>query len=285
MSAFRTSAPLLLLALCALACAGSKPSPAGAPHPRVAIATDLGTIVIEIRDDSAPLTARNFFRYVDEKRFEGASFYRTVTPANQPNNEFKIAVIQGGLWEAKSERGLSPIWHETTKASGLRHEDGTLSMARAEPGTASSEFFICIGDQPELDFGGRRNPDRQGFAAFGRVGGGDGRRPRDSRPPREGADARPARADSIGHEGPVARPTPRAAPPSEPTSGLSRRALQEPFAALGAQQKEGAPLSKSPLNGIPGSVLLSHKVTQAVPSALEGLTAVFGMGTGVSPPL
>ncbi len=164
-----TSASVLLLAFCALGCAGTKPAALGVTRPRVAITTELGEIVVEIRRDRAPLTAGNFLRYVDDKRFEGASFYRTVTPTNQPNNEFKIAVIQGGLWEAKSERGLPPIWHETTETTGLRHEDGTLSMARAEPGTAGSEFFICIGDQPELDFGGRRNPDRQGFAAFGRV--------------------------------------------------------------------------------------------------------------------
>jgi peptidyl-prolyl cis-trans isomerase A (cyclophilin A) len=56
--------------------------------------------------------------------------------------------------------------------TGLRHLDGTLSMARIAPGTAGSAFFICIGDQPDLDFGGRRNPDGQGFAAFGRVAEG-----------------------------------------------------------------------------------------------------------------
>ena len=64
---------------------------------------------------------------------------------------------------------LPPIPHETTQQTGLRHADGTLSMARNEPGTASSEFFICVGDQPELDFGGKRNPDGAGFAAFGKV--------------------------------------------------------------------------------------------------------------------
>jgi peptidyl-prolyl cis-trans isomerase A (cyclophilin A) len=169
MRTFRISASVLLLAVCVLGCAGTRPAPAGSIHPRVAITTELGAIVVEIRDDRAPITGGNFLRYVDEGRFEGASFYRTVTPVNQPNNEFRIAVIQGGLWQAESERGLPPIWHEPTKMTGLLHEDGTLSMARAEPGSASSEFFICIGDQPELDFGGLRNPDRQGFAAFGSV--------------------------------------------------------------------------------------------------------------------
>ena len=81
----------------------------------------------------------------------------------------KIEVIQGGLYEDDEIVKHPPIRHETTKETGLKHLDGTLSMARMEPGTASTEFFICIGDQPELDFGGRRNPDGQGFAAFGKV--------------------------------------------------------------------------------------------------------------------
>ena len=88
---------------------------------------------------------------------------------NQPDDEVRIEVVQGGVRRLPPEQRVPPIAHETTAATGLRHRDGTLSMARSRPGTASSEFFICIGDQPELDFGGRRNPDGQGFAAFGRV--------------------------------------------------------------------------------------------------------------------
>ncbi len=64
---------------------------------------------------------------------------------------------------------LTPIAHETTESTGILHRDGVISMARLEPGTATTEIFICVGDQPELDYGGRRNPDGQGFAAFGRV--------------------------------------------------------------------------------------------------------------------
>ena len=64
---------------------------------------------------------------------------------------------------------LQPIKHETTNITGLLHKNGTISMARLDPGTASSEFFICINEQPELDYGGKRNPDGQGFAAFGQV--------------------------------------------------------------------------------------------------------------------
>ncbi|RPJ43916.1 MAG: peptidylprolyl isomerase [Candidatus Latescibacterota bacterium] len=159
----------LLLLPIALGCAGAKPGSAATAPPRVAIETELGGIVVEVYPDRAPITGGNFLHNVDEEHFEGAVFYRTVTTSNQPNNEFKIEVIQGGLWRLKAEREFPGILHETTETTGLRHLDGTLSMARAEAGTASTEFFICIGEQPELDYGGHRNPDRQGFAAFGRV--------------------------------------------------------------------------------------------------------------------
>lgn len=139
------------------------------PNPVVRMRTDAGDITIEIYHRQAPATAANFLRYVDEGRFEGASFYRVVRMDNQPDNDIKIEVIQGGLGFEEREARLTPIIHETTEQVGILHRDGVISMARAEPGTASSEFFICINDQPELDFRGRRNPDGQGFAAFGRV--------------------------------------------------------------------------------------------------------------------
>jgi peptidyl-prolyl cis-trans isomerase A (cyclophilin A) len=144
----------------------------GRDNPRVLIKTELGDIEVEVYESEAPITAANFLRYVKERRFEGATFYRVVTLDNQPNNDVKIEVIQGGLKDDPQGLGLPPIQHETTAETGLKHLDGTISMARAEPGTASSEIFICIGDQPELDFGGRRNPDGQGFAAFGMVADG-----------------------------------------------------------------------------------------------------------------
>jgi peptidyl-prolyl cis-trans isomerase A (cyclophilin A) len=141
----------------------------GARYPRVIFKTELGDITVEIYEDKCPITAGNFLTYVEENRFQGATFYRTVTLDNQPNNDVEIEVIQGGLGEDSLGLGLPAIEHETTATTGVLHKDGTISMARLEPGTASSEFFICIGDQPELDFGGKRNPDGQGFAAFGRV--------------------------------------------------------------------------------------------------------------------
>jgi len=138
-------------------------------NPHILIQTDLGDIVVELYPQQAPITVNNFLRYVAENRFADAAFYRVVRADNQPDNKIKIAVIQGGLQVDEHPLMLPPIPHETTQQTGLRHEDGTLSMARNEPGSASSEFFICVGDEPELDFGGKRNPDGAGFAAFGKV--------------------------------------------------------------------------------------------------------------------
>jgi peptidyl-prolyl cis-trans isomerase A (cyclophilin A) len=138
-------------------------------NPMVLISTDLGLIKVEIFAERAPITPANFLRYVDEGLFEWASFYRVVRPDNQPNNAVKIEVIQGGLEFSTGKKTFPPVEHETTAKTGILHKDGAISMARDAPGSAISEFFICIGDQPELDFGGKRNLDGQGFAAFGQV--------------------------------------------------------------------------------------------------------------------
>ena len=135
----------------------------------ILIKTNLGDIKVEIYNKKAPITAKNFLRYIKENRFKGATFYRVVRLDNQPNNKIKVEVIQGGLKFDKDSLSLCPIKHETTKITKILHKNGTISMARREPGSATSEFFICINDQPELDFGGKRNPDGQGFAAFGKV--------------------------------------------------------------------------------------------------------------------
>ncbi len=141
----------------------------GQKSPRVVFQTDLGEFEVELYARAAPITVANFLRYVDEGRFEGGTFYRTVRLDNQPDNAVKIEVVQAGLKDDDHPLALPAIRHETTAMTGIRHQDGVISMARNAPGTASSEFFICIGDQPELDLGGKRNPDGQGFAAFGRV--------------------------------------------------------------------------------------------------------------------
>ena len=135
----------------------------------ISMETELGPIQLELYPDRAPITVSNFLRYVDENRYEDFHFYRVVHMENQPDNDVKIEVIQGGLGFDKHPMELPTIVHETTNKTGIRHLNGTLSMARMEPGTASSEIFICINDQPELDYSGKRNPDGQGFAAFGKV--------------------------------------------------------------------------------------------------------------------
>ena len=135
----------------------------------ISMETELGSIQMELYPDRAPITVSNFLRYVDENRYKDFHFYRVVHMENQPDNDVKIEVIQGGLGFDKHPMELPTIVHETTDKTGIRHLNGILSMARLEPGTASSEIFICINDQPELDYSGKRNPDGQGFAAFGKV--------------------------------------------------------------------------------------------------------------------
>lgn len=141
-------------------------------NPQVIISTEVGDITVEIYSDKAPITANNFLAYVDTGKYKNlATFYRVVRYNNQPESSSKIEVIQGGYCEDSTIERLqfTPIKHETTQATGILHKNGVISMARLEPGTASSEFFICIGRQPGLDYHGDRNPDAQGFAAFGKV--------------------------------------------------------------------------------------------------------------------
>lgn len=131
------------------------------------IETEIGNIVLEVYPEQALVTVNNFKRYVDQGLFEGASFYRVVRMDNQPKDSIKIEVIQGDF--TGKDYYFPAIFHETTEITGLKHLDGTVSMGRFEVGSTAAEFFICIGDQPELDFNGKRNPDGQGFAAFGQV--------------------------------------------------------------------------------------------------------------------
>lgn len=137
--------------------------------PRVEIQCSMGNILIEVDTIRAPVTGTNFMTHVDAETYAGASFYRVVCLGNQPQNKVKIEVIQGGLRDDARIEKFPAIAHESTEQTGLKHLNGIISMARNEPGSASTEFFICVGDQPELDFGGQRNPDGQGFAAFGKV--------------------------------------------------------------------------------------------------------------------
>ena len=157
---------LFLLPIIAVSCTTTNPS--------VVFETELGDITAEIYVDKAPVSATAFMKNVDNGVYADGrgNFYRVVHLRNQPVNPVKIEVIQGGIDRETGDTSVPYIPHETTEATGLTHLDGTLSMARDEPGTANTEIAICIGPQPELDFGGKRNPDGQGFAAFGQVTSG-----------------------------------------------------------------------------------------------------------------
>jgi peptidyl-prolyl cis-trans isomerase A (cyclophilin A) len=133
----------------------------------VRLETDKGPIEIAVDVAHAPVTSANFLKYVDAGAYDGGFFHRTVRPDTEIRKDYPIQVIQASRAEGKP--GFAPLALERTNVTGLKHIDGAVSMARGGPDTATSDFFICIGDQPELDFGGKRNADGQGFAVFGRV--------------------------------------------------------------------------------------------------------------------
>lgn len=138
----------------------------------VILETELGTITMEVDVARAPVTAANFLEYVDGKFYDNGLVNRAVRLDNQTRKDVMIEVIQLQSDRARAKELFPPIELERTSTTGLRHTDGVLSMARGGPDTATSSFFITIGNQPSLDFGGKRNADGQGFAAFGRVTAG-----------------------------------------------------------------------------------------------------------------
>ncbi len=150
----------------ALALAGLLGAPAPAAPPRapatvnVRLQTSAGPIVVALETQRAPITAGNFLRYVDEKRFDGTTFYRAARAGNGSGN----GLIQGGI-NHKIVRALVPIPHEPTTKTGLSHVDGALSMARDDPGTAMGDFFVTVGPALSLD-GSATYP---GYAVFGHV--------------------------------------------------------------------------------------------------------------------
>lgn len=153
-------------------------SAASAPRARadgdvpVRLTTPLGTIDIAVDVQHAPVTSKNFLRYVDANKYDGATFYRVTRPDNYvaaPPNRPMMNIIQGGLDRSSAPDRFPPIPLERTSVTGLKHVAGTVSMARQGPDTATSEFFILLDDQPSLDFGGKRFDDAQGAAAFGHV--------------------------------------------------------------------------------------------------------------------
>lgn len=150
------------------AAAASAASPALAQAPaapvRVKLETADGPIILELYPDKAPITAGNFLRYVDGKRFDGATFYRASKVPNAP----EFGLIQGGV-QNDPARVLKPIAHEPTTKTGLSHTDGVISMGRTNPGTATSDFFIVLGDMTYMDANPKQPGDNLGFAAFGKV--------------------------------------------------------------------------------------------------------------------
>ncbi len=136
-------------------------------NPVVQIKTTMGNIEVEIYEAKTPITSGNFLGYVDEGLYDATSFFRTVIMDNQPDSPVKIEVIQGGQVPKDKEYGAIKL--ERTSLTGLKHLDGVISMGRFKPNSAKSSFYFCIGDQPSLDYQGNRNPDMQGFAAFGKV--------------------------------------------------------------------------------------------------------------------
>lgn len=160
---------ILLVALVVLVSLITSEKKTGPDTVKVKLETTMGDIHIDLYADKAPITVNNFLKYIDNGLMNDGAFYRVVHMQNQEQNDIKIEVIQGGISGNSDIARYDPIPLERTSDTGLKHLDGTISMTRGAPDTAGSEFFICINDQPLLDFGGMRNPDGQGFAAFGMV--------------------------------------------------------------------------------------------------------------------
>ena len=157
------------LAAMLITCVPQVPAQSTAARTVVAFETEKGTIEIEVDGEHAPLSAANFLKYVDGRFYDGGTINRAVRPDNTVRHDVEIQVIQFQIDPARRREQFPPVPLERTSVTGLKHVDGAVSMARNGPDTATASFSIAIGDQPEMDFAGKRNPDGQGFAAFGRV--------------------------------------------------------------------------------------------------------------------
>ncbi|MGE0812965.1 MAG: peptidylprolyl isomerase [Vicinamibacterales bacterium] len=156
----------------ALTCIASMAAGQPALPAVVVVETAAGAITLEVDVAHAPVTAANFLRYVDGTFYDGGRFIRAVRPDNTTRHDVEIQVVQAAIDPARAGDAFAAIPLERTTVTGLRHLDGAVSMARTTPDSATSSFFVVIGDQPSLDAGGARNADGQGFAAFGRVTAG-----------------------------------------------------------------------------------------------------------------
>jgi len=160
----------LVLCLTLFVITGCK-EPRNYDNPAVVIETKFGNIVVELFMDKAPATAAAFLENIDSGYFKNTSFYRILRRDNQVTGSLHAHLIQAGVWEANPDlkEKFKKIPHESTQQTGILHKRGVISMARFEPGTATSEFFIMMEDEPGFDFGGANNADGLGYAAFGRV--------------------------------------------------------------------------------------------------------------------
>ncbi|MEJ7736495.1 MAG: peptidylprolyl isomerase [Chitinophagaceae bacterium] len=140
-------------------------------NPHIEIQTKFGKIEVELNPDQAPKSVGAFLGNIDAELYQNAFFYRVLNLTNQPSSHSKAELVQGGIWRRNRKRSesLLGIPHESTDQTKILHKNGVISFARLKPGTAKTEFFICIGDQPGFDYGGENNADGQGYAAFGKV--------------------------------------------------------------------------------------------------------------------
>jgi peptidyl-prolyl cis-trans isomerase A (cyclophilin A) len=153
----------LLAAATVLTAVAALPAFAQPARTRVRLETDKGVIVVELADDKAPITVANFLRYVDSGRMDAAVFYRASRAPGAPG----IGFVEAGVKDPA--KLYPPIAHESTLATGLKHLDGSLSMARFAPGSAQSDFSILCGDAPHMDAHPEQDGDNLGYAAFGQV--------------------------------------------------------------------------------------------------------------------
>jgi peptidyl-prolyl cis-trans isomerase A (cyclophilin A) len=141
-------------------------------HPTIDIQTYYGDIIVELYPEKAPKTVAGFLSFVDSGYFKNTSFYRVLKKEDQSMNATKTQLIQGGLWQSKIKllQSLPGIPLETTKQTGILHEEGVISLARGvEANSGNTEFFICLDDEPDYDYGGDASPDKKGYTTFGKV--------------------------------------------------------------------------------------------------------------------
>lgn len=144
-------------------------------HPTIAIQTYYGDIVVELYPEKAPKTVAAFLSYVDSGFYKNTTFYRVLKKEDQSMNVTKADLIQGGLWQTKlkKQQAIPGIPLETTQQTGILHKEGVISLARNEdPNSGNTEFFICLDDEPDYDYGGAASPDKKGYATFGKVSDG-----------------------------------------------------------------------------------------------------------------